>query len=73
MRLHIAGQDGVLAVTAAHADGQGVGAAQGGHAIVVDLNRQEIHVLGHPAEPLSGHVYAGCAVCEDGGQWGLMK
>lgn len=63
VRLHVAGQDGVLTVTAAHSYGQRVGAAHGRDAVVVDLNGKEVDILGHPAEAPPGHIYAGCAVC----------
>lgn len=44
--LHVAGEDGVFAVTGTHPDGQGVGAAQSREAIVAYLNGEVINVLG---------------------------
>lgn len=61
--LHVAGQDGVFAVTRADPDGQRVDAADRRHAVVVDLDGEVVHVLRQTAEPFAYHVDAGCAVC----------
>lgn len=62
VRLHVAGQDGVVGVAGTHADGQRAGAAQGRVAVVVDLHWQEVDVLRQAAEAPPQHVDAGCAV-----------
>lgn len=62
VRLHVAGQDGVLGVAGTHTDGQRAGAAQGRVAVVADLHRQEEDVLRQAAEAPPQHVDAGCAV-----------
>lgn len=62
--LHVAGQDGVFAVAGADADGQGVGAAQGGKAVVVYFDGKVVHVLCQPAESFPEHNHAGRAVCK---------
>ena len=63
--LHVAGQDGLFAVAAAHADDQGLRAAHRRDPVVIDLDGQEVHVLGHSAEALAHDVDAGCAICVD--------
>lgn len=71
--LHVAGQDGVFAIAGADADGQRVGAAHGGKAVVVYFNGKVVHVLCQPAETFPKHKHAGCAVCtgrsKQGGWW----
>lgn len=60
--LGVAGEDGVFAVAGADSDGQRVGAAQRGEAIVVYLNGKEVNILVQTAESLSDHTDAGCTV-----------
>lgn len=49
--LHVAGLDDAVAAAAAHADGQGAGAAHGRRAAVADDDGQQVHLLLLPAEP----------------------
>lgn len=63
--LHVAGEDGVSAVTGTHPDGQRVGAGHGRDAVVVYLDGEEVNVLGQAAESFPQHVDAGRAVCRE--------
>lgn len=63
-RFHIAREDGVFAVAAAHTDYKSIGAAHQGYAVVMDLDGKVIHILRHSAEALPDHKDASSAIWE---------
>lgn len=65
VRLHVARQNGVFAVTGAHSDGQCVGAAQSWEAIVIYLDGEEVDILSEAAEAFPPHGDTGCAICAE--------
>lgn len=71
--LHIAGEDGVFIVTGADSDGQGVGAAHGGKAVVVYFDGKVVHVLCQAAESFPEHNHTGCAVCRGRSKQGSQE
>lgn len=62
-RFHVAGEDGLFAVTAAHTDYKSIGAAHRRDAVVIDFDGKVIHILGHSAEALPDHEDASGAIC----------
>lgn len=71
--LHVAGQDGVFTVTGADSNGQGVGAAHGGKAVVVYFNGKMVNILCQAAESFPEYKNAGRAVCRWGPKHGAQS
>lgn len=71
--LHVAGEDGVFTVAGAYSDGQGVGAAHGGKAVVVYLDGKVVHILCQAAESFPEHNHTGRAVCRGRAKQGAQS